>query len=190
MAILWHVYSFQVYREFPKITEYEISDINCTGEATVEIVYMDGPSEFFELASLSYLNKGIDLHAMNDCKPEFDKITRNLQEKVTKLSCEVAEMDIKLQKQINDYLTKCQTIDENVSIHFVIYQIFKRITHNCWFFFQTNFLCQSSDNISILSRYGDFWIRNVNDHILIGIPVYNSSARWVSNIFSRRINNN
>lgn len=81
---------------------------------------MDGPSELFELASLSYLNKGIDQRAANNCKPEFDKITRNLQDKVTKLSCEVNEMDVKLQKQINDFLTQCQTIDENVSVVFPI----------------------------------------------------------------------
>lgn len=41
-------------------------------------------------------------------------------------------------------------------------------------------ILQSNDNINILSRYGDYWVRNVNGHILIGIPVYNCTTRWVN----------
>lgn len=103
--------------------DYEITDTHCTGESTVDIVYIDGPIESIELASMCLTNKDIELRAINDCRPEFDKLTRGLKEKITQLSCEVRETDVEIQKQIHKHLTHCQTIDENVSSFFLVVNI-------------------------------------------------------------------
>lgn len=122
----------QVYREFNQITEYRISDGHCLGEPNVEIIYDDddddaatGPTESFELISLSYLNKGIDLRSSSGCCSEFDKITRNLRDRVSKVSSELHEMNVQIQKEFHEYMTKFQTIDQNVSVSFLLpYQIY------------------------------------------------------------------
>lgn len=105
-----------MYREFKSITEYRIADLNCTGEPNVEIIYVDGPNESFELASFSCSSKGIDLRATNNCNGALDKMTSGLQEKVTKISCELNDVNVKIQKQLHEYQTHCQTIDQNVGL--------------------------------------------------------------------------
>lgn len=113
-------------REFQSIAEYRISDGECLGEPTVEIVYADdanvstatasamGATESFDLNSLSYLNKGIDLRSLSGCCSEFDKITRNLRDRVAKASSELHETDVQTQKECHEYMTQCQTIDQSV----------------------------------------------------------------------------
>lgn len=118
-----------MYREFKQITEYRISDGRCLGEPNVEIIYSDdddvdaaaaaaGSTESFELISLSYLNKGIDLRSSSGCCSEFDKIARNLRDRVSKVSSELHEMNVQIQKEFHEYMTQCQTIDQNVSFSF------------------------------------------------------------------------
>lgn len=120
----------QVYREFKQMIEYRISDGHCLGEPNVEIIYDDddidggaaaGSTESFELVSLSYLNKGIDLRSLSGCCNEFDKITRDLRDRVAKASCELHEMNVQIQKELHEYMAQCQTIDQDVSrfFHFI-----------------------------------------------------------------------
>lgn len=117
----------QVYREFKHITEYRISDGCCLGEPNVEIIYADAePTESFELASLSYLNKGIDLRNLSGCCGEFDKITRNLRDRVCKASSELHEINVQIQKDFHEYQTQCQTIDENVSFSHYYFNMRRR----------------------------------------------------------------
>lgn len=117
-----------MYREFKQIAEYRISDGRCLGEPNVEIIYADdggsaaatsafaaGLTESFELISLSYLNKGIDLRSLSGCCSEFDKITRSLRERVSKVSSELHETNVHVQKELHEYMTQCQTIDQHVS---------------------------------------------------------------------------
>lgn len=117
-----------MYREFKQITEYRISDARCLGEPNVEIIYADDnaaavaatasaawPTESFELISLSYLNKGIDLRSSSGCCSEFNKITQNLRNRVSKVSSELHETNVQIQKELHEYMTQCQTIDQNVS---------------------------------------------------------------------------
>lgn len=115
----------QVYREFKQIIEYRISDGSCLGEPNVEIIYDDddngggataGSTESFELVSLSYSHKGIDLRSLSSCCTEFDKITRNLRDRVAKISSELHETNVQIQKEFHEYMTQCQTV---VSIFFV-----------------------------------------------------------------------
>lgn len=122
-----------MYREFQQIVEYRISDGRCLGEPNVEIIYADdgdaaggiasaaGPTESFELIELSYSNKGIDLRNLSGCCGEFDKITRNLRDRVSKVSSELHETNVQIQKEFHEYMVQCQTIDENVSAFFSLH---------------------------------------------------------------------
>ncbi|XP_031617868.1 uncharacterized protein LOC116337438 isoform X2 [Contarinia nasturtii] len=135
-----------VHRQFSNISNYLIHDKNCTGEPSVEVIYRNGPSEEFELISLSYSSKGIDLRLMIDGEQYFEKITQELEDRVAKESSNLANINIQIQKESDALHTYQQTVEQN------------------------------SENFGILSRYGDYWIRNVNGQILIGIPVINSST--------------
>lgn len=116
-----------MFRECQSIAEYRISDEQCMGEPNVEIIYASdanaftstsatGPTESFDLNSLSYSNKGIDLRSLSGCCTEFDKITRNLRDRVAKASSELHETNVQTQKEFHEYVTQCQTIDLSVSI--------------------------------------------------------------------------
>lgn len=96
------------------INEYRIIDKDCTGEPNVEIVYINGPPEEFELCSLSYSSKGIDLRLVNEGAPQFNKITRELEDRLRKATSELAEIDLKIQKEVHEYQTQCQSIDQSV----------------------------------------------------------------------------
>lgn len=112
-------YFTQVYREFKQVDDYRISDGECNvGEPNVEILYTDdvGSSESFELVSLSYLNKGIDLRNSSGCCNEFDKITRQLRDRVAKIGSEVHETSVQMQKECHAYMIQCQSINQNVSV--------------------------------------------------------------------------
>lgn len=106
----------KVYREFRSIVDYEISDPHCSGEPIVEITYVNGPSDSFELASLSYLKKGIDIRYANHGNQQFEKITRTLRDRVSKASSTLAETNLQIQKDLHEYRTSCQAIDQNVNI--------------------------------------------------------------------------
>lgn len=127
MTILLYFFLHQVYREFQSIAEYRIGDERCSGEPSVEIIYADdanastfasatGATESFDLNSLSYFNKGIDLRSLSGCCSEFDKITRNLRDRVAKASSELHETGVQTQKEFHEYMTQCQTIDRNVGV--------------------------------------------------------------------------
>lgn len=123
------IYVSQVCREFIRIIEYRIGDGQYLGEPNVEIIYADvaAPNESFELNSLSHSHKGIDLRNSSGCCNEFDKITRNLRDRVQKVSSELHEMDVQIQKEFYEYMTKCQTIEQNVSVLFVLfYRVYNR----------------------------------------------------------------
>lgn len=108
----------QVHREFIQVTGYRIFDEDCNlGEQNVEIIYSDdvGSTESFELATLSYSNKGIDLRSSSGCCNEFDKITRELRGRVSKVECELHERNVQTQKELHEFALECQTIGENVS---------------------------------------------------------------------------
>lgn len=104
-----------MYREFREIEKYEIGDTNCSGEPNVEIVYLNGPSECFELSSLGYSIKGIDLRCSNHGSQQFEKITRSLRDHVAKAGSMLAETNLQIQKELHEYQTNCQTIDDHVN---------------------------------------------------------------------------
>lgn len=114
------------------------------------------------------------MRLMSESGQQFESITRELEDRVSKASSDLAELNINIQKELEEHREHCQSIDQNVTIEISIC-----VTYN--FVNNKNFpfviLLQSNDNINILSRYGDFWIRNVNGYVLIGIPIYNSSTK-------------
>lgn len=78
---------------------------------------MNEMCETFELASLSYASKGIDLRSLNSCCEDFEKLTQNLQDKVAKMGAELDEVSASVQKQMHEFQTNCQTIDESVRVY-------------------------------------------------------------------------
>lgn len=108
------------------IVEYHITDKNCTGEPYVEIVFVNGPSEKFELSLLSYSSKGIDLRLMCEGSSQFECITRELEDRVLKASSNLAELNLKIQKEADEYETYCQSIDQSV----IIFHFFLILTQN------------------------------------------------------------
>ncbi|XP_055321469.1 uncharacterized protein LOC129577824 [Sitodiplosis mosellana] len=137
----------KIHREFQNISDYNIIDENGSGEASVEIVYVNGPPEKYELVSFGYASKGIDLRLTSEGDKYFKTLTQELEERVKQASSNLADININIRKEIDAYQKYCQTVEPN-----------------------------SNENINILSRYGDCWIRNVNGQVLIGIPVYNCST--------------
>lgn len=97
------------------IIEYQLTDLHCTGESNVEVIYIDGSNESFELASLIYSNKGIDIRAPEGSNSEFSKMTQGLKEKIAKIKRELHESDIEIQKELHGIHKQCETIDPNVS---------------------------------------------------------------------------
>lgn len=91
-----------------------MNDANCTGEPNVEITYQNGPLENVELGSLDSAIKGIDLRCTNNGNHQFEKITRALQDHVSKASSILAETNVQIQKEVDEFQKYCQTIDENV----------------------------------------------------------------------------
>lgn len=108
----------QVYREFQNISDFNIIDDKGTGEPSIEIVYVNGPPEKFELISLVYTSKGIDLRLMSDGTKYFEAITQELEESVKKASSNLAETNIQIQKEIDAYQKYCQTVEPNVNSSF------------------------------------------------------------------------
>lgn len=82
----------------------------------MNIIYIDGPSEEFELSTLGYLKKGIDMR-LNEVSQQFESITRELEDRVLKASSDLAELNIEIQKQLEEHRTDCQSVDENVITH-------------------------------------------------------------------------
>lgn len=66
---------------------------------------------------------------------QFDKITRSLEDRVVEASCELAKLNIQVQKELDEYRQSCQIIDQNVHIFSVSIQISVRPIFKQSFFF-------------------------------------------------------
>lgn len=106
----------QVHREFQNISEYRIIDESGCGESSVEIVYVNGPPEKFELASIVYTSKGIDLRLMIEGEKYFKVLTQEMEERVKKASSNLAEINKNIQKEVDAYQKYCQTVEPNVNL--------------------------------------------------------------------------
>lgn len=109
-----YFYLAQIKRELEYIKEYRVFDANCTGESTVELQFINGSRESFELATLSGLkpsNVRLDIHET----PHFDKLKRAITDRVAEAESKLVDIEHSIQKEFTEYATKCQFISNSVS---------------------------------------------------------------------------
>lgn len=89
-------------------------DANCTGESTVEIKFIDGSSESFELAVMSNLKQSNLRSEIRDVQ-KFDKLKREITDRVAVAESKLVDIKHAIQKEFTEFATECQFIKKSVS---------------------------------------------------------------------------
>lgn len=111
LIFIWH----QIKRQLEYIKEYRVFDANCTGESTVELQFINGSTESFELANLSSL-KHSNIRSNIHETQHFDKLKRAITDRVAEAESKLVDIEHSIQKEFTEYATKCQFISNSVSI--------------------------------------------------------------------------
>lgn len=104
----------QIKREFEYIKDYRLLDENCTGESTVEIKFINGTTETFELAALSDLKQSNQRSKIHETE-KFSKLTRAITERVAEADSKLTNVKLSIQKEFTEYATECQFVSKSVS---------------------------------------------------------------------------
>lgn len=89
-------------------------DANCTGESSVEIRFINGSSETFELAALSNSKQSNLRSGIHDAQ-KFDKLKRETMDRVAEAESKLTDIERAVQKEFTEYAVECQCIDKSVS---------------------------------------------------------------------------
>lgn len=89
-------------------------DANCAGESTVQIAFINGSTESFELASLSNLKQSALRSEIHDSQ-KFERLTRKITDRVAEAESKLFDIIQSIQKEFTEYATECQFISKSVS---------------------------------------------------------------------------
>lgn len=141
-------------------------------EQIVDIEYRNLAVEKFNLFSKNRRQSFKEVSRCNNVK--FNKITQVVTGRIAEINSRLLETQMKLERDFINYADQLSFVDvsrskaKNPNVFWPI----KLILFVSFFYY----CAQTNDRFIVLTKYGDIWIRNVNEYLVIGIPIYNCSS--------------